>query len=225
MSDDAIQRFDCVSGVDNLADRLRVHKDGGNIRPVCPPAATYLRVPCIPFLPERIQRLQRAFFRGCAVNLFQITGYRFIVLPRHESHAVAYHMYYAQLELRLRGDGINRFREAFQAVHAGDKDIVQAAIFQFRQYIQPELCTFIFGQPHTQQLFLTIKVNTQSQEHRFVDNPAVLPYFQDNTVKINNGINRIQRTVLLFNNLVDYGIGYFRYQRRRDVCIVHFFED
>ncbi|CAD5758425.1 Uncharacterised protein [Escherichia coli] len=29
-----------------------------------------------------------------------------------------------------------------------------------RQYIQPELCTFIFGQPHTQQLFLTIKVNT-----------------------------------------------------------------
>jgi hypothetical protein len=48
-------------------------------------------------------------------------------------------MYYAQQELRLRVDGINRFREAFQAVHAGDKDIVQAAIFQFRQYIQPEL--------------------------------------------------------------------------------------
>ena len=141
------------------------------------------------------------------------------------SNAVAYYVYYAQLDLRLRADGINRFREAFQAVHAGDKDIVQTAIFQFRQYIQPELCTFIFGQPHTWQLFLTIKVNTQSQEHRFVDNPAVLPYFQDNTVKINNGINRIQRTVLPFNNLVDYGIGDFRYQRRRDVCIVHFFED
>lgn len=124
----------------------------------------------------------------------------------------------------LRVDGINRFREAFQAVHAGDKDIVQAAIFQFRQYIQPELCTFIFGQPHTQQLFLTIKVNTQSQEYRFVDNPAVLPYFQDNTIKIYNGVNRILRTVLPFNNLVDYGIGDFRYQRQRDVCIVHFFE-
>lgn len=61
------------AGVDNLADRLRVREEGGNIRPVCPPAATYLRVPCIPFLPERIQRLQRAFFRGCAVNLFQVT--------------------------------------------------------------------------------------------------------------------------------------------------------
>ncbi|OIZ76090.1 hypothetical protein BM756_00760 [Escherichia coli] len=87
-------------------------------------------------------------------------------------------MYYTQLDLRLRVDGINRFREAFQAVHAGDKDIVQAAIFQFRQYIQPELCTFIFGQPHTWPLFLTIKVNTQSQEHRFVDNPAVLRTFR-----------------------------------------------
>ena len=133
MSDDAIQRFDCVSGVDNLADRLRVNEEGGNIRPVCPPAATYLRVPCIPFLPECIQRLQRAFFRGCAVNLFQVTGYSFIVFPRHEPQAVAYHVYYAQLDLRLRVDGINRFREAFQAVHAGDKDIVQAAIFQFRR--------------------------------------------------------------------------------------------
>lgn len=95
---------------------------GGKIWPVSPPAAAYLRVPCIPFLPERIQRLQRAFFRGCAVNLFQVTGYRFIVFPRHEPQAVAYHVYYAQLDLRLRVDGINRFREAFQAVHAGDKD-------------------------------------------------------------------------------------------------------
>ncbi|HAH3342340.1 TPA: hypothetical protein GF098_22700 [Escherichia coli] len=102
MSDDAIQRFDCVSGVDNLADRLRVHEEGSNIRPVGPPAATYLPVPCIPFLPERIQRLQRAFFRGCAVNLFQVTGYRFIVFPRREPQAVAYHVYYAQLDLRLR---------------------------------------------------------------------------------------------------------------------------
>ena len=66
----------------NLAARLRVHEEGGNIRAVCLPAATYLRVPCIPFLPERIQRLQRAFFRGCVVNLFQVTGYRFIVFPR-----------------------------------------------------------------------------------------------------------------------------------------------
>ena len=102
MSDDAIQRFDCVSGVDNLSDRLRVHEEGGNIRSVCPPAATYLRVPCIPFLPERIQRLQHAFFRGRAVNLFQVTGYRFIVFPRHEPQAVAYHVYYAQLGLRFR---------------------------------------------------------------------------------------------------------------------------
>lgn len=89
-----------------------VHEEGGNIRPVCPPAATYLRVPCIPFLPERIQRLQRAFFRGCAVNLFQVTGYRFIVFPRHEPQAVAYHVYYAQLDLRLRVETVCFFELA-----------------------------------------------------------------------------------------------------------------
>ncbi|STG30422.1 tail protein from Bacteriophage (fragment) [Escherichia coli] len=44
---------------------------------------------------------------------------------------------------------------------------------------------FIFGQPHTQQFFLTFDIDAQCQEHRFVDDATVLPNFQDDTVKIN----------------------------------------
>ncbi len=64
---------------------------------------------------------------------------------------------------------------------------VQTAVFQFSQHIEPELRPFIFGQPHTQQFLLTFDIDAQCQEHRFVDDATVLPNFQDDTVKINNG--------------------------------------
>lgn len=47
----------------------------------------------------------------------------------------------------------------------------------------------------------------QCQEHRFVDDATVLPNFQDDTVKINNGVNSIQWSVLPFYNLLHHGIG------------------
>ena len=34
-------------------------------------------------------------------------------------------------------------------------------------------------------------IDAQCQEHRFVDEATVLPNFQDDTVKINNGVNSI----------------------------------
>lgn len=75
------------------------------------------------------------------------------------------------------------------------------------QHVQPELRAFIFGQPHTQQLFLTFNIDTQHQEQGFVDDAAVLPDFQDDTVKINNRIDCIQWSVLPFDNLLHDGIG------------------
>lgn len=161
------------------------------------------------------------FFRGCAVNLFQVTGYRFIVsTPRTRRLLRA--MCTAGSASRV--DGINRFRKPFRP-STGDKDIVQPRFFSSSVHSARTLHLHFRPATCTAKLFLTIKVNTQSQ-NTAVDNPAVLPYFQDNTFKINNGINRIQRTVLFaILQLVDCGIGDFRYQRRRDVCIVHFFED
>jgi hypothetical protein len=98
-------------------------------------------------------------------------------------------------------------REAFQAIHTGDEDIVQTAVFKFSQHIEPELRPFILGQPHTQQFFLTFDIDALCQEHRFVDDTIVLPNFQDDTVKINNGVNSIQGAVLPFYNLPHHGIG------------------
>lgn len=57
--------------------------------------------------------------------------------------------------------------------------------------IKPELRTLVFGQPHTQQFFLAFDIDTQCQEHRFVNDAAVLPDFQDDTVKIHKSMYRL----------------------------------
>ena len=80
----------------------------------------------------------------------------------------------------LRDIPVDSIREAFQAIYTDDEDIVQTAVFQFVQHIEPELRPLIFGQPHTQQFFLTFDIDAQCQEHRFVDDATVLPNFQGN---------------------------------------------
>ncbi|GDD75767.1 hypothetical protein HmCmsJML204_01070 [Escherichia coli] len=130
----------------------------------------------------------------------------------------------AELNMRLRVHAIYRFREAFQAVHAGNQDVLKATIFQLSQYTQPELCTFIFCQPHTQQLFLTVGIDAQREEHRFVNDTPAVTNLNHNTVKINNGIQCIQRSILPFRDLLFNRIGHFGYQRGRDIGVVHFFE-
>lgn len=76
----------------------------------------------------------------------------------------------AQLDMRLRVGAVYRIRET-----------LKATIFQLRQHIQPELCAFIFGQPHAQR-----------QENGSVYYAAILTDFYDNALRVNNGIQRIQ---------------------------------
>lgn len=64
----------------------------------------------------------------------------------------------AQLDMGLREDAVYRIREAFQTVHAGNQDILKPPVFKLCQYVQPELCAFIFGQPYAQQFFLALGV-------------------------------------------------------------------
>lgn len=87
-------------------------------------------------------------------------------------------MHDTQLDTCLRVHCVDGVRETFQAANAGDKDIVQTTVFEFGQHIEPELRALVFGQPHTQKFFLAFDIDTQCQEHGFVDDAAVLPNFQ-----------------------------------------------
>ncbi|KAJ94466.1 hypothetical protein DF41_15920 [Raoultella planticola] len=104
----------------------------------------------------------------------------------------------AQQDMHLRVDAVYCTREVLLAVHAGNQDILKSPVFQLAR---PELCTFFFCQPHTQKLFLTFDINAQCEEHCFVNHAATGTHFHYNAVKINNGIQRIQRSVLPLSDL------------------------
>ncbi|OFC62468.1 hypothetical protein BBW68_09695 [Candidatus Erwinia dacicola] len=87
-------------------------------------------------------------------------------------------MHDAQLDPRFRIDRVDGIRKAFQTIYTGDQDIIQAAVFQLSQDVQPELCTFVFCELHAQQFFMAFDVYAQRQEHRLIDDAAILTYLQ-----------------------------------------------
>ncbi len=188
------------------------------------PALTDLRIFIVPDCCERIQRHQCRLFGRGLIDRLQTAGDGFVILPRHVFQAVTHHMDDAQLDMDLREDAVYRIREALQTVHTGNQDVLKATVFQLRQHAQPELCAFIFGQPHAQQLFPAFGVDPQRQENSFVDYATILTNFYDDTVHVNNGIQRIQLSVLPLRNLLFYGIRDFGYQCGRHIGVVHFFE-
>lgn len=123
-------------------------------------------------------------------------------------------MHNAQLDvgfLIYRVDGV---REAFQSVGTGNEDIVQAMVFEFSQHIKPEFRVLVFGQPHAQQSFLGFDVDNPRQECGFNDDATFLPDLQDDTGKVNYGVDNIQWTILPFSNLSHHGAGDLRNKRR-----------
>lgn len=115
----------------------------------------------------------------------------------------------AQLDMCLRINAVYCVREPFQSVHAGNQNVLKPPVFKLCQHTQPELRPFVFCQPHAQQFFLAFGVNTQSKEHGFVNHAAAVTNLHNNTVKINNGIQCIQRSILPLCHLFFNGIGDF----------------
>ena len=99
-----------------------------------------------------------------------------------------------------------------ETIHARDQDVFQTAVLQLGQDRQPELCPFGLGQPQAQQLLVTLHIDAQCQIERLVDHPLVRADLQYNAVQINDGIERIQRPVLPFVDLLDDTFGHLRYQ-------------
>ena len=51
---------------------------------------------------------------------------------------------------------------------------MHATVLQFGQHREPELGSLALGEPHAQQVFLSVQVNCQHQVEGFVDDALVL---------------------------------------------------
>ena len=67
----------------------------------------------------------------------------------------------AQLNLSLRVNRFDGFREAFESVNAGDENILHAARLQLGDALHPEFRAFIVRCPDAQDFFESVHPDTE----------------------------------------------------------------
>lgn len=83
------------------------------------------------------------------------------------------------LDFRFGEDCLNGSRKPSQIVRAGNEDIFHTAIAQTIQHSCPELGAFVFTDPHSQDIFPSIEIDTNGDIDCFFDN---LPFASDMVV-------------------------------------------
>ena len=56
----------------------------------------------------------------------------------------------AQLHLRFRENRFDRFGKAFESVNAGDENVLNSTVLEFRDDLHPELRALVVGCPDAQ---------------------------------------------------------------------------
>jgi hypothetical protein len=65
---------------------------------------------------------------------------------------------YTVLNFGIRVDAFDSLREALQAVHTGDQDILDPSVMQIGQNAQPMVSAFLVGEIEAQELFLALDI-------------------------------------------------------------------
>lgn len=98
----------------------------------------------------------------------------------------------AELHSGLGKHGLNGIREALQAVHAGDKDVLNATVSKFGDNLQPELGAFSLGHPQAQNLLDAVQIDANGQVQGLDPHSAVIAHLDVNAVHVNDGVQRIE---------------------------------
>src|SRR5690625_2170496 len=99
----------------------------------------------------------------------------------------------ARLDRSQRPRGRYGFRQAVQAVTAEDEDVLDATVTEFSADAAPELSSFRSLNPDSQDVLDSIHVNTDGDVGALVLNDGAVLDFHDQRIKVNDGIEDLQR--------------------------------
>ncbi|KVN92973.1 hypothetical protein WJ70_14060 [Burkholderia ubonensis] len=131
-------------------------------------------------------------------------------------------MHDAGLDLGSRIYRLDCLGEAAQAVNDGDQDVVQAAVLQFVEDLQPELGTLGLLDPQTQHFLAAVGPNSQRKVHRLVLDRAFVANLQPKCVEIHDRIHGLERALLPLLDVGQHLIGNRGNQIRRHLQPVQF---
>src|SRR5215471_20428690 len=93
-------------------------------------------------------------------------------------------MYDASLDCRLRENALDRFRQAFEPVHAGDEDVFHAARGQFIEQLQIELRAFTLAEPQSEQFLAAFEIDPDCEVERLLDDSSFIAHFEEEGVEV-----------------------------------------
>src|SRR5699024_7345460 len=175
----AIKPLNGIGGVDQPAHLLGILEIGAEVGPIIPPGLGDFRVFLVPALPKGIQGSQGCLFVHGGIDRLQVGHKGLQVLIGHILAGIAQLVDYTVLDLGLRESGVNRRVKPRQIVGAGDENILYAPVFQAVEYSRPEFGALIFPNPHPQDVFPTIQVDSNGDVYGFLHD---LPFAADMVV-------------------------------------------
>jgi hypothetical protein len=111
---------------------------------------------------------------GGGVDRLEISRDLLALAARDEAQAVTDQMDDARLHPRLGEHRLDRLREPFEPVDAGDQDVLDSALFEVGQDLQPELGALVFLEPHPEYVAPPVDVDTEREVARAALNAAAL---------------------------------------------------
>src|SRR3954468_23435430 len=126
-------------------------------------------------------------------------------------------MHDAGLDLGLGENCADRLGEALQPVDNGNQDVSHAAVLQLVHDPQPELGALGLLDPQTEHLLGTVGPDPERDIDGLVADRALVAHLDADRVEEDQRIERLERPVLPFGDLVEHGIGHRADQVRRDL--------
>ncbi|OPZ20755.1 MAG: hypothetical protein BWZ04_01559 [Firmicutes bacterium ADurb.BinA205] len=104
----------------------------------------------------------------------------------------------AVLDISFRKYSFYSLREACQIICAGDKDILNTSVAQTVQNACPELCAFIFTDPHTENVLPAVHINAYRYIYSLFDDLSFTAYMVVDSVEKYDCIDAFKRSMLPF---------------------------
>ena len=114
----------------------------------------------------------------------------------------------ATLNLCVRKSRFNSLSETCQTVHAEQKYIFNPTSFELVQHIQPKFTALIFANPYSENIFLTVEIDTQNYIRSLRDILMILLDFVMDCIHKNKRKYSFKRSILpcshIGHNLLTY---------------------
>ena len=217
----AVEVLDSIGRVDHAPDRFRIPVKRRKVRPSDLPAFE-VRLVARPAFHHIGQGLASRFLGGRGIDLFEILAERLAILEWNKHDRVPNLVRDADLHVGVGKYRLDRLGKAFETVHAGDEDVLDAAIFEIREYTHPELGTFTVADPDAQHFLLAVLVDAQGDIGDLGRDLARFAHFEAQTVQIQDRIAGREHARLPFLDQGKHLVGDGRDARLRKLhAVVH----